>query len=66
MDFKQKAKIFNSHFSKQRVLINNSSKIPSIEINDIEKIIKKLHPNESRGYDMLSICMLKLCGEPIY
>ena len=54
-DFKQKAEVFNSHFSKQ--LINNS-KIPSeypqksneslpsitFEINDNEKIIKNLDP----------------------
>ena len=59
---------------------NNSSKIPlewtqksseslssiTFEINDIEKIIQNLDANKSYGHDMLSICMLKLCGEPIY
>ena len=77
--FKQKAEIFNSHFSKQCTPLINSSKIPSecprksneslssitFEIKDIKKIIKNLDPNKSRGYDMLSICMLKLCGESI-
>ena len=79
-DFKQKPEIFNSHFSKQCTPLINNSKIPSecprksneslssitFEINDIEKIIKNLDPNRSHVYDMLSIRMLKLCGEPIY
>ena len=78
-DFKQKAEIFNSHFFKQCTrLINNSAilsqcpqklneSLPSItfEINDIEKIIKNLDPNKSHGHDMISISMLKLCGESI-
>ena len=79
-DFKQKAEIFNSHFSKQFTPLINNSKIPSeyprksneslcsitFEINDIEKIIKNLDPNKSHGQDIFSICMLKLCGESIY
>ena len=79
-DFKQKAEIFNSHFSKQCSPLINNSKILSecsrksneslssitFEINDIEKIIKNLDPNKSHGHDMLSIRMLKLCDESIY
>ena len=79
-DFKQKAEIFNSHFSKQCTPLINNSKIPSecprksneplssitFEINDIDKIIKNLDPNKSHGHDMLSIRMWKLCGESIY
>ena len=79
-DFKQKAEIFNSHFSKQCTPLINNSKIPSecprksneslspitFEINDIEKIIKNLDPTKSHGHDMLSIPMLKLYGESIY
>ena len=75
-DFKQKTEIFNSQCSP----LINDSKIPSecsrksneslhsitFEINDIEKIIKNLEANKSHGHDMLSICMLKLCGESIY
>ena len=78
-DFKQKAEIFNSQFFKQCTrLINNSTilsqcpqklneSLPSItfEINDIEKIIKNVDPNKSHGHDMISISMLKLCGESI-
>ena len=72
-DFKQKAEIFNSHFSKQCSPLINNSKIPSecsrksneslssitFEINDIEKIIKNLDPNKSHDHHMLSIRMLK-------
>ena len=79
-DFKQKAEIFNSHFSKQCAPLINNSKIPSecpqksneslpsvtFKINDIEKIIKNFGPNKSHGHDMLSIRILKLCGESIY
>ena len=79
-NFKQKAEIFNSHFSKQCTPLINNSKISSecpqklheslssitFEINDIEKIIKNLDPNKSHGHHMLSIHMLKLCGESIY
>ena len=77
--FKQKAEIFNSHFSKQCTPLINNSKIPSecprksneslssitFEINDFEKIIKNLDPNKSHGHDMFSSCMLKLHGESI-
>ena len=38
----------------------------TFEINDIETIIKNLDPNKSHGHGMLSIRMLKLCGESIY
>ena len=79
-DFKQKAEIFNSYFSKQCTPLINNSKIPSesplksneslscitFEINDIEKIIKNFDPNKCHGHDMLSICMWKLCGDSIY
>ena len=80
INFKQWAEIFNSHFSKQCLPFINNSKIASecsrksneslssitFEINDIEKIIKSLDPNKCHGHDMLSIRMLKLCGESIY
>ena len=38
----------------------------TFEIDYIEKIIKNLEPNTSHDHDMLSIRMLKLCGESIY
>ena len=79
-DFKQKAEIFNSLFSKQCTPLINNSKIPleypqksdeslssiTFEINDIENIIKNFDPNKSHGHDVLSIRMLKLCGESVY
>ena len=34
--------------------------------NDIGKIIKGLDPNKAHSRDMISICMLKLCGESTY
>ena len=79
-DFKQKPEIFNSHFSKQYSPLINNRKIPSeysrksneslssitFEINNIEKIMKSLDRSKSHGHNMLSIGMLKLCGESIY
>ena len=29
------------------------------------KFIKNLDPNEAHGHDMISVCMLKTCGESI-
>ena len=34
--------------------------------NDIGKIIKSLDPNKAHGHDMMSIRMLKTCGDSIY
>ena len=67
-------------FSKQCTPLINNSEIPSecprksneslssitFDINDIKKVIKNLDPNKSHGQDMLSIRMLKLCGQSIY
>ena len=33
--------------------------------NDILKIIRNLNPNKAHGHDMISIQMLKICGESI-
>ena len=79
-DFKQKAEIFNSYFFKQCTPLINNSKFPwecprksieslspiTFEINDFEKIIKNFDPNKPHGQEMLSIHILKLCGESIY
>ena len=78
-DFKEKAEIFNSFFAEQCSLINNSSKLPSTFLertdkfiwslsfngNDITRIIRDLDPNKAPGHDMISIRMLKICGESI-
>ena len=78
-DVKEKAKIFNSFFAEQCSLMNNSSKLPSTLLkrtdklissisfssNNISRIIWDLDPNKADGHDMISVCMLKICGESI-
>ena len=32
--------------------------------NNIATLIKNLDPNKAHGHDMISICMLTLCGKP--
>ena len=78
-DFKEEAQIFNDFFAKQYTLVENSSKLPtnsfkrannllstiSFTKDDIAKIIKNLNPNKAHGFDMISIRMIKICGEPI-
>ena len=78
-DFKEKAQIFNNFFAKQCTLVENSSKLPtdsskrinkllstiSFTKDDIANIIKNLNPNKAHGFDMISIRMLKICGDSI-
>ena len=78
-NFNKKARIFISFFAQQCSLMNNSSKLPSTFLkrtekvissisfssNDIVEIIRDLDPNEAHGHDMVSIRMLKICGESI-
>ena len=78
-DFKEKAQIFNNFFAKQCTLVENTSKIPidfskrtnnllstiSFTKDDIANIIKNLNPNKAHGFDMISIRMLKICGDSI-
>ena len=77
MDFKEKAELFNDFFTRQRSLVNNNSKLPSIltkktcqslstvefSTNAILKIIRNLNPNKAHGHNMISIRMLKFCDE---
>ena len=79
IDFKEKAELLNSFFSKQCSLITNNSKLPTspsyltdkrlstitFSAEDIGKIIRSLDPNKAHGHDNLSIRMLKLCGDAI-
>ena len=79
-DFKEKAELLNSFFSKQCSIIDNGSKLPSnlvyhtdeklsdivFNSEDIGKLISGLDPNKAHGHDMISICMLKICGESIH
>ena len=78
-DLKEKAETFNSFFAEQCSLMNNSSKLPStflkrtdkfislisLSSEDIARIIRDLDPNKAHGHDMISIRMLKICGESI-
>ena len=78
-DFKEKAQIFNDFFAKQCTLVENTSKLPtdsfkrtnnllsaiSFTKDDIAKIIKNFNPNKAHGFDMISIRMLKICGDSI-
>ena len=78
-DFKEKAEIFNNFFAKQCTIVNNTSQFPTDPLKrtnnclsmisftkyDIAKIIKNLDPNKAHGHDMISIRMLKTCGESV-
>ena len=78
-DFKEKAQIFNDFFAKQYTLVQNSRKVLSNSFkrtnnllstisftkDDIAKIIKNLNPNKAHGFGMISIRMIKICGESI-
>ena len=77
--FKEKTQIFNNFFAKQCTLVKNTSKLPidssksrnnllstiSFTKDDIANIIKNLNPNKAHGFDMISIRMLKICGDSI-
>ena len=77
--FKEKTQIFNNFFANQCTLVENTSKLPidsskrtnnllstiSFTKDDIANIIKNLNPNKAHGFDMISIRMLKICGDSI-
>ena len=78
-DFKEKTELLNNFFAKQCTIFNIASKLPTDSLkrtnnclstisftkDDIKKITKNLDPNKAHGYDMISICILKICGESI-
>ena len=78
-DFKEKAELFNHFFANQCSLLSNNSVLPTnlpqltkkcpdlihFPRSDIAKIIIHLDPNKAHGHDMLSIRMIKLCGNSI-
>ena len=78
-DFKEKAQIFNDFFAKQCKLVENSSKLLTNSFKRknnllstilftkdyISKIIKNLNRNNTHGFDMISIRIIKVCGESI-
>ena len=71
--------MFNSFFAKQCSIIDNGSEVSSFlhlktdkfssnitfTEKDIEKVIQNLDSNKARGNDMISIRMLKICGQSI-
>ena len=79
-DFKEKAELFNSFFSKQCSLISNNSSLhnyinyttekrlstvtPSVESSG--KIIQNLDSNKAHGHDNIGIRMFKICGDSMY
>ena len=79
-DTKKKCDVFNSYFADQCTPLVNDSKLspvltvhtePLLEsfhfsADHIGDIIKKLDPNKAHGHDMISIRMLKLCGDSIW
>ena len=79
IDFKEKAELFTSFFSKKCSLITNNSKLPTspsyltdkrlsaftFSTDDKGKIIRSLNPNKTQGHDNVSIRMLKLCCDAI-
>ena len=76
---KDKAELFNNFFANHCSLINHSSVLPSLLFKQTEnvissinfgtddnaKIIHNLDPNKAHGH-MISIRMLKICGNSIY
>ena len=79
-DIKKKCDLFNSCFADQRTPLVNESKLPAVLTvhtesllesfhfiaDHIGDIIKKLDPDKAHGHDMISIRMLKLCGDSIW
>ena len=78
-DFKEKAALFSHFFVNQCSLLSKNSVLPTnlpqlaskcldsmhFSSSDIVKIISRLDPNKAHGHDMLSIRMIKLCGNSI-
>ena len=76
----KKCDFFNSYFAEQCTPFVNNSKHPSvltvhtesllelfyISADHIGDIIRKLDPNKVYGHDMISIRMLKQCGDTIW
>ena len=78
-DFKVKADLFNHFFVSECPLLSNNSALPTdlpqltnkylesihFSSTDIAKIISHLNPIKTHVHDMLSILMIKLCGNSI-
>ena len=78
--YKHKGELFNNFFADQCSLIYNSSVLSfalskrtgnvilsiKFSLDFIAKIIQKLDPDKTHGHDMISIGMLKICGNSLY
>ena len=76
---KKKAELFNYFFVNQCFFLSNNIVLPTdlpqltnkcldskhFLNSNIAKIITHLDPNKAHGHDMLSIWMIKLCGNSI-
>ena len=76
---KKKCDLFTSYFAEQCTPLVNNSKLPSaltvqtesllesfyFSTDHIGDIIKKIDTKKAHGHDMISIHMLKLCGDSI-
>ena len=79
-DIREKTELFNCLLPNQCSLIRNGSvlftdyelfadkSLSNITFadNDIGRMKWSLHPNKGQGHNMMSICMLKICGDSIY
>ena len=78
-DIKKKCDLLNSYFLDQCTPLVNDIEVPPVltvrtesvlesfyfSADHIGDIIKKLDPNKDHGHDMISIRMLKLCGNSV-
>ena len=79
-DFKEKAELFHSFFSKQCSLISNNSSLHNyinyttgrrlsavaLSVEAIGKIIQNLDSSRAHDHDNIIIPMLKICRDSIY
>ena len=77
--FREKAELFDSFFANQSSLVHNSSALPTdfelftdkslsnitFSVNGIIRIISSLDPNKAHDHNMMSIRILKICGDSI-
>ena len=73
--YKDKVELFNNNFANQSSLINKFSLHPSVlfkyplvnfSSDGTAKIIQKLDSDKAPGHNMISIHLIKLCGNAIY
>ena len=75
-DIKKKCDLFTLYFAEQCTPLVNNSKLPSVLTVPTKSLlelfyffvdhigdVKKLDPNKAHGHNMISIRMLKLCGD---